>query len=382
MDLTDKEFVPYSLESLESVPDAQSSPNSDLGASIAAPDAPNAPGLSSGQVPKPLPPKATPGGGILLGLTLAIGVLLLVDLSWGDRGWSWITLGQWLLGQPVDNAQELWIVQHLRLPRALVALGAGMALALAGTVTQGLTRNPLASPSVLGLTGGAALATVAIVVMAPGVPRSLLPWVAAAGSGLTAIALLTLTGWHNPAPRRLVLGGLALGLATAAGTQIFLTLGEVKAVGQALFWLTGSVYGRTGDQVAILGLWLGLGGLGLALYSRPLDLLALGEEVALGLGLRVGRARGVLLLLAVALTGAAVATAGSIGFVGLMAPHWVRRWGLSAHRELLPAAALVGGLLVLGADTMGRGLFAPLEVPCGVITAIVGGTYFLYLLTR
>lgn len=282
------------------------------------------------------------------------------------------------------SPSQHWVLYHLRLPRTLVAVGSGMALALAGTLTQGLTRNPLASPSTLGFTSAAALGTLSLVILRPTSPLWLFPLAAIAGALSAALLLTLLLPQANFSPLRLVLAGLGLGLGATAAVQILLTLGELRQVNQALFWVTGSVYGRTWDQVKLLGLGLGPVALGLAVtrQGRTLDALALGEEVAQGLGVSLGQQRRWLLGCSVWLTAIAVATAGSVGFVGLMAPHLARQWGGTRHDRLLPTAALIGGILVAGADGLGRCLFAPIEVPCGVITALLGGPYFLYLLVH
>ncbi|WP_353257994.1 FecCD family ABC transporter permease [Prochlorothrix hollandica] len=321
---------------------------------------------------------------IQLLLLLVLLGLMFLSLLGGDIAVTWGDVGRSLLGLPGVSPGDTWVVHQLRLPRTLIAVGAGMALALAGTLTQGITRNPLASPSVLGFTGGAALGAIGSVVLLPTGQPWLVSLAALGGALGVALLLVVLTQHQSYAPLRLVLVGLGLGLGTAAALQIFLALGDLNQVSQGLFWLTGSVYGRTWGQVALL--WPALGFLVLILVgtrqSQVLDALALGEGVAQGLGVRLGWQRGSLLGCSVVLTAIAVAAAGSIGFVGLMAPHVARQWVGALHRDLLPTAALVGGVLVVGSDGLGRWLFAPIEVPCGVITAAIGGSYFLYLLLR
>jgi iron complex transport system permease protein len=156
-----------------------------------------------------------------------------------------------------------------------------------------------------------------------------------------------------------------------------LTYGQVAAVGEALVWMAGSVYARGFEHVRLLVLWVGLLAPLACLLARHLDVLDLGDDVARGLGLRVARLRGMLLVLGVGLAGAAVAAAGTVGFVGLLAPHMARRVAGVSHRHLVPAGALIGALVTVLADTVGRTLFAPIELPCGVLTAAFGAPYLI-----
>ena len=185
---------------------------------------------------------------------------------------------------------------------------------------------------------------------------------------------------RGDSPIRLILVGIGLAFVTGALTSIMITFGDVYDVQRALIWLTGSVYGRSWDEVWALLPWL-IVFLPLAqALTRPLNALNLGEDVARGVGVQVVWQRGLLLLTAVALAGSTVAAAGTIGFVGLMAPHLARRLVGPSHEGLLPTAALLGGLLVVAADLVGRTVFAPIEVPCGIVTAVIGAPFFIWLL--
>jgi iron complex transport system permease protein len=180
----------------------------------------------------------------------------------------------------------------------------------------------------------------------------------------------------------LILLGIGLSAIAGAFTSLMITFGSIYDVSQALVWLAGSVYGRTWEQFFSFLPWVVLG-VPIALsLSRHLNVLNLGDDVAKGLGSRVEWQRGLLVLVAVALAGSAVATAGTIAFVGLIAPHVGRQLIGVNHQNLLPTTALLGGLLVTLADLVGRTLFAPIELPCGVITAAIGAPFFLYLLVR
>ncbi|MEM6612241.1 MAG: iron ABC transporter permease, partial [Cyanobacteria bacterium P01_C01_bin.72] len=268
----------------------------------------------------------------------------------------------------------------LRLPRTIVAFLIGVGLAIAGTITQSITRNPLAAPGIIGVNAGATLAAVSLIILFPKAPVTLLPFAAFAGALAIAI-LIYLSAWQGgSAPVRLILVGIGFSLITSAITNIMITFGAINSVSQALVWLAGSVYGRSWSQVMALLPWIVIFGFMALLLTRELNTLNLGDEVARGLGSRVEWQRGLLLLTSVALAGASVATAGAVGFVGLMSPHLGRQLVGASHEGLLPVSAMMGGMLVVIADLLGRVLFAPLELPCGIITAAIGAPYFVYLL--
>lgn len=315
---------------------------------------------------------------LLIFLTLAI---LLGEVSQGSVAIAPLDLLKALLHMST-NPDHQFIVQQLRLPRVLVGWGVGAALALAGTLIQSLTRNPLASPSVLGVNGGAALGAVFWLWLAPSTWSAGLPLAALAGAGAIALLLLTLTGFQSRSGLRLILIGVGLNLMAGAGINLVIALGNLNTVRQGLVWLTGSVYGCRWSDVALLfPSLLGLGALALAL-RRELDTLQLGHELATGLGVAVERQQRLLLLSAMGLAAVAVAIAGNLAFVGLIAPHLGRQLVGARHTSLLPVAMGLGGLLVTLADTLGRVLFAPQELPCGLLTVAIGAPYFLVLLAR
>lgn len=317
---------------------------------------------------------------MLLALTLVIVLGLVLSLGLGEYRIAPPDVVRTLLGVDTGSPNHAFIVKVLRLPRALVALAVGAALAVSGAVLQGLTRNPLAAPSILGITQGASLAAVTVIVMLPDLPVRFLPPVAFAGASGVA-ALVYLLAWRgSSAPGRLVLVGVGLAAIATALTTAMITFGDIYDVSRALVWMAGSVYARTWTDLASLLPWLLLFAPVVAVHARTLNVLNLGDETARSLGSRVELERGLLLLASVALAGASVAIAGTIAFVGLMAPHLARRLVGPRHEVLLPTAALVGGALVLLADLVGRTAFAPVEVPCGIIAAILGAPYFLFLL--
>jgi len=287
-----------------------------------------------------------------------------------------------VLGLETDNPDYAFIVMTLRLPRTVVAWGVGMGLAIAGTITQGITRNPLASPDIIGFNAGASLVAVTLIVLYPELPIAFIP-LAAFGGALTVALLIYLLAWKGGSSSvRLILVGVGLSLIANALTNLMVTFGDINNVSQALVWLAGSVYGRSWEQLSVFAPWLLVCGFFSLIMNRELNVLQLGDDVARSLGSRLEVQRGLLLLSSVALAGSSVATAGNIAFVGLMAPHIGRQMVGPSHAGLLPVAALIGGLVVVLADLVGRLLFAPIELPCGIITAVIGAPYFLYLLIR
>jgi len=318
---------------------------------------------------------------VLAALALLALFSLVFNVSQGEYPVPPLEVVKTILGLPA-NPDYAFVINTLRLPRALVALLVGMGLATAGTILQGLTRNPLAAPEIIGINAGASLVAVAFIVLLPGVSVAWLP-VAAFLGGLGAAIAIYLLAWNRgSSPVRLILVGIGLTALTGSLTSLMITFGEINAVSQALVWLTGSVYGRSWEHLWPLLPWLVIF-LPLALVlARNLDTLNMGDDLAQGLGSRVEWTRSLLLLCTVALAGASVATAGTIGFVGLMAPHLARQLVGPSHAGLIPVAALTGACIVELADLVGRLLFAPIELPCGVITAVIGAPYFLWLLYR
>lgn len=319
---------------------------------------------------------------VLVGLGLIILAAMAIDLGQGEYPIPPLEVLKTILGLQTLNPDYSFIINTLRLPRTLVAFEVGMGLAISGTILQGLTRNPLAAPEIIGFNAGASLAAVSLIVLFPNVPLFALPL--SAFSGALAVAILIyLFAWDNgSSPLRLVLVGVGITAVFQALTTLIITFGEINNVSQALVWLTGSVYGCGWEHVGVMLSWLAVFLPISLLLSMQLNALNLGDDMARGLGTRVEWQRGLLSLFAAAMVGAAVAVAGTIGFVGLMAPHLGRQLVGPTHEGLLPTAALMGGLLVVLSDWLGRILFAPIELPCGVITAVIGAPYFIYLLIR
>ena len=319
-------------------------------------------------------------GGVLLLLTLACVAVVTVNMALGEYPIPPLDVLKTVFGQ--GTGEYDFIVNTLRLPRNLVALLVGASLAMAGAILQGVARNPLASPDVIGITGGANLGAVAIIALYPKSPLWTLPAGAFAGALVAAAATYLLAWKKGTSPIRLVLVGIGVAAVAQALVTVLMTHSQVLVVTRAMVWMTGSVYGRSWEHLRPLLPWLALFVPLAALLTRHLNALQLGDEVARGLGARVERYRLLLVVTSVALAGASVATAGAIAFVGLMAPHIARQLVGPTAGAVLPTAALVGALLVATADMLGRTIFAPIEIPAGVITALVGAPYFIWLLYR
>lgn len=319
---------------------------------------------------------------ILAALGLVTLAAMVLNVGHGEYPIPPLDVTRTVLGIETGDAQYDFIVNTLRLPRVLVAFLVGVGLAVSGTILQGLTRNPLAAPDIVGVTAGAGLAAVSLIIVFPSVSTAFLPPAAFGGAFVVAVLLYALAWKGQSSPLRLILIGIGLAAIAQALTTVMIVFGDINDVSRALIWLTGSVYGRTWEHIWPLLPWLALF-LPLTFFaSRHLNALNLGDEIAHGLGTRVELQRGLLLLCSVALAAAAVATAGTVGFVGLMAPHIARRMAGPSHGGLLPTAAMTGGALVVVADLVGRTAFAPVEIPCGIITSAIGAPFFLYLLYR
>ena len=273
------------------------------------------------------------------------------------------------------------IVWELRLPRVLTAAAVGAGLAIAGAVMQAITRNPLADPYLLGLSSGAALGAVSVLLLGAAV---LLPFAAFAGSMLAlGLTLLLASSLGAITPTRTVLAGLAVSsLASAVTSLVIFWTVTGDSYREILGWLLGSLAGARWPAVAIAFAGILIAGIPIMLTGRMLDAFAFGDVTAASLGVNVSAARWGLLAASALLTGAMVSVSGAIGFVGLILPHAVRLLVGPGHRALLPLSALVGGIFLVWADTAARTLFDPRELPVGIVTALIGAPVFALLLAR
>jgi ferric citrate transport system permease protein len=314
---------------------------------------------------------------LLLSTFLLLLLLAGVSLVTGAESLTIKTVLQTL----INGGDQDFIVNYYRLPRILIAILVGMGLAISGVLTQGIIRNPLASPDLMGISGGAGLSACTVLLIWPNINNVWLPPVALLGGFSAALIIWLLNRWHSPSPARLALVGIAISAFLSSCINFLLVLHPVE-VNSAMIWLTGSLWGRNWDYLWPLLPWLII----LVPFSFylawSLDLFALGEETANALGVDTQRLQVIALLSSVALASVSVAVCGTIGFVGLLAPHLARLLVGSRHKLILPCAALIGALLVLSADTLARNLAPPLELPAGVLTAILGAPYFLFLLHR
>ncbi|MDM2834420.1 Fe(3+) dicitrate ABC transporter permease subunit FecD [Citrobacter sp. Cpo091] len=308
-------------------------------------------------------------------IALALAGLSALSLQMGVIAVPWrALLSDWQTGREYH-----YVLTAYRLPRLLLALLVGAALAVAGALVQGIVRNPLASPDILGVNHAASLASVGALLLLPSLPVIALPLLAFAG-GMAGLILLRILA-NTSQPMKLALTGVALSACWASLTD-YLMLSHPQDVNSALLWLTGSLWGRDWSFVKIAAPLLILF-LPLSLrFCRDLDLLALGDARATTLGVSVPRIRLQALLLAVAMTSTGVAVCGPISFIGLVVPHMVRSITGGSHRWLLPVSAMAGALLLVVADLLARIVHPPLELPAGVLTAIIGAPWFVWLLVR
>jgi iron complex transport system permease protein len=326
---------------------------------------------------RPAPP-------VLLGLALLAVMALAAQL-----GAVQISVADWL-GGPLDpqggGAHVLW---QLRLPRVLLAAAVGAALGLAGALSQALFRNPMADPGLLGVTSGAAAAVALALTLFAGLQLTLpaewriwlMPAVGFGGAVLVCFALERLARWLAPGSiAALLLSGLAIQALAFAVVGLCSFLASDEQLRSLNFWTLGSLAGASWAMAGCMGLaLLGLAMLALRLAPR-LNALALGEAAAAHVGIDVARLR-VLAIASVALLSAlAVAWCGSIGFIGLMAPHLARQWVGADQRQVLPSAMLAGALLLVVADTLARIVAVPAEIPVGIFSALIGAPWFLFLL--
>lgn len=315
-------------------------------------------------------------------LTLALLAVTAVSLATGTYGVSLANVVETLRGVTISAAVDN-VVWEFRFPRTLVAALAGAMTAVSGLALQNVTRNGLADPSLVGISQGAALAVVLLTVAWPDVGLGLRPVAAFAGSILVATAVQMLS--HSPrgsSPIRFILVGIGVAAFISSVTSALMTYGEIDRAMSALAWLAGSINAANWSDVALLAIAaIVLVGPMLAL-SRTLAALRMGEAMAAGLGARVKPVRLASIVIAVGLAAIPTCVVGPLAFVGLIAPHMARRLGSSGLGLQIVLTALCGALLVSAADLIGRIAFAPIQIPAGLVTALVGVPLFVALLIR
>lgn len=322
---------------------------------------------------------------VMISLGLLIVMAFVLSMNTGFIRLSPLDTLRTLFGG--GTAKEELILFDFRLPRIVISVLIGAGLAVSGCIMQGISRNALADPGILGINAGAGLVVLLFVAIYPtteAAPVFMLPILAWIGAGLTAALIFSLSYKRHKGllPTRLLLTGIAVAAGISAAT-IVLTLRIIPEKYQFVAtWMAGSIWGTNWNFVLALLPFIAVLLPFVFCKARMMNVLNLGEANAIALGARVSREQIVLLVAAVGLAGSCVAVSGGIGFVGLIGPHVARRLVGPKHQALLPTSALTGSLMVIVADMLGRLILQPSEIPVGIIVAIIGAPYFLYLLAR
>ena len=316
---------------------------------------------------------------VCLGIFACLAVLSFgVSLACGSVEISAGEIVSLLNGQ--GDALKSQILTNIRLPRTIVAALVGMNLALSGAILQGIMKNPLADPHIIGISSGAGLAGIFLLLVMPDQLWLVTP--TAFVGAMTAAGLIYILAWKNGIrPLRIILAGVAVSAFLGAGISALLILYSDR-VHNALMWMVGGLSARSWPQVEQILPYAALGFIGALLGARHLNIMQLGDETAQGLGVNVELTRLILTAVAALLAAAAVSVAGLLGFVGLIVPHTARLIIGSDYRFLLPSAALLGAATLTLSDTFARTAFAPTELPVGIIMAALGAPFFLFLLRR
>ncbi|MDR7078983.1 iron complex transport system permease protein [Neobacillus niacini] len=279
-----------------------------------------------------------------------------------------------------NGSNEHIIIQTVRLPRALIAAAVGASLAIAGTLMQTLTKNPLASPGIFGINAGAGFVVVAAVTLFSVSSLQAFSGLAFLGAAIAAISVYAIgsVGREGLTPMKLTLAGAAIAAMFSSFTQGLLVVDEA-ALEQVLFWLAGSVSGRKLETLLTVLPYLGIGWIASVVIAGKMNILSMGEDVAKGLGLKTGLVKISVGVIVILLAGGAVSVAGPIGFVGIVIPHITRSIIGIDHRWVIPLSGILGAILLVAADISARYVLMPSEVPVGVMTAIIGTPFFIYI---
>lgn len=319
----------------------------------------------------------------LLGLLLLIGLLLLASysLTVGARHIPLPTIWKALVNYDPSQVDEL-LVQTLRVPRLLLAVACGISFGVAGALMQGITNNPMASPSIMGVNSGAALGLAVAMIFLPDSSLNVAVLFAFGGAALATVIIMALANRNGSrmSPVFLALAGTAVSAVLLAITQALVVFFDVAQ--DLSYWTAGGISGVRMPQVLLLWPWTLVGIIMAIGLSKSVTLLSFGEEMAIGLGGHMGRIQFLAGLAVLILCGSAVAIAGPIGFVGLVTPHMARQLVGIDYRKVIPITALLGAILLVGADLVARSVAAPFEIPLGAITALIGVPFFLYLANR
>ncbi len=324
-----------------------------------------------------------------LGIALLIAILatLILSLNLGVMSISPKEVLQTFMGNGTD--QNSMVLFHFRLPRMVIALLIGAGMAVSGAILQSVTQNDLADPGIIGINAGAGFSVILYIFFFQGTMSVaseysvyFMPIASLIGSSLAALLIYAISWKNGISPIRLVLVGIGINSAFSALIIIFQLKMDPRDFTRATVWLSGNISGTDWTYVLALLPWIVILIPLAIIKARTLNSLHLGEDIATGLGTPVERERRILLFIAVALAGASVSVGGGIAFIGLVVPHLARKLVGARHGALLPITTLLGSLLLLVADTIGRNLLAPSEIPVGLVVSVVGGSYFIYLLMK
>lgn len=319
-----------------------------------------------------------------VGLIVAFVLMLLLicaSIIYGYTNTSWQTAIDSFTNYNGSNVHI--IIQTVRLPRALIAVAVGASLAISGALMQTLTKNPLASPGIFGINAGAGFAVVVAVSLFSIADLQAFSWLGFLGAAVAAISVYAVGsfGREGLTPMKLTLAGAAMAAMFSSFTQGLLAINDA-ALEQVLFWLAGSVQGRKLETLLNVLPYLCIGWIGAILIAGKMNVLSMGEDVAKGLGLNTGLLKIAVGIIVILLAGGSVAIAGPIGFIGIVVPHLTRSVIGIDHRWVIPLSGVLGAILLLAADIIARYVLMPQELPVGVMTAIIGTPFFIYIARR
>ncbi|UGS40339.1 FecCD family ABC transporter permease [Pseudocitrobacter corydidari] len=313
-------------------------------------------------------------------LAAIIVMLILFGVTRGSLPIPASAIGKALFMPEALDAQQITIVRDIRLPRLLMAVLCGGMLGMAGAAMQSITRNGLADPGLIGVKEGTSVVVLTLILLFPSIGLVWRPLAGMAGGLLIALLVMVLA--RDLSRPRFILVGIGVSWALSAAMGIFITTADIRDVQTAMTWLAGSLHAATWPLLLVALVWALPAMIILYLTARAADVALLGNQVANGLGVNIMRLTWLRFLAPVLLTSASVSCVGSLGFVGLMAPHMARFWLRGGQVALLSGSALIGALLVLVTDTVGRLAFAPLQIPAGIVISLFGCPFFILLLWR
>lgn len=317
---------------------------------------------------------------IVSAMAALITLLLIYGITRGTLPIPTSAIGRAIFYPDALSAQQLYIVRDIRLPRLLMAIFCGGMLGLAGAAMQSITRNGLADPGLIGVKEGTSVVVLTLILVFPSLSLAWRPLAGMLGGLLVALLVIALA--RDLSRPRFILIGIGVSWALSAATGLFVTTADIRDVQTAMTWLAGSLHAATWPLLAVAVAWAIPAAAVLYLTARAADVALMGNQVASGLGVRLSRLTLLRFFAPVLLTAASVSCVGSLGFVGLMAPHMSRFLLRGGQVALLTGSALIGALLVLLTDTIGRLAFAPLQIPAGIIISLIGCPFFILLLWR